>query len=590
MRRLVPLAVAVLAAVPFLSTLSGSFLNWDDNVNFLENPAYRGLDLEHVRWAFTSVAFGHYIPLTRLTWSLNWVLGGMNPWGYHLVNVLLHAVNAALFYVVARRLLAAAVADGAQAGRRGADLCAAAAVAALVFGVHPLRVEPVAWITGRPDLLCGSFVLLTTWAYLRATESGGPAHRGLIGIASVTLAAALLSKGAALPFVGALFILDVYPLRRVRRLGLPRPGAGEAPAPAGDGGGGGSRHLRGPAGRRPHPDLRARRRRPDLRGGLYLSRRPAEGDLAGRPVPALRDAGADQPARAQIRPGPGRRDRGHRGADRVAQTLARRPRRVGVLDPHARPDERGGEAGCRSVARPLHLPLRHGIRRPRGGCEPRPDPTRSARNPDPFPWMVCRLRGPDRDRGPSRAPRGATAWSGGNRRRSGAGPSRSIPTAASATASSERAPSAGRGDRRGPWRPRRCSDTRSPCGRISPTRTTTSEPRWCSRGDIADAEAPLRNYMERAPWSPSGPERLGLVYLLQGDYEAAVPLLRTAFVLKPGAPDLGRYLIQALEGRAQALSAQGRGGEAGALLAEARAVLAKPSKPPASSAGPSSRP
>src|SRR5688572_8678865 len=187
MRRLVPLAVAVLAAVPFLSTLSGSFLNWDDNVNFLENPAYRGLDLEHVRWAFTSVAFGHYIPLTRLTWSLNWVLGGMNPWGYHLVNVLLHAVNAALFYVVARRLLAAAVADGAQAGRRGADLCVAAAVAALVFGVHPLRVEPVAWITGRPDLLCGSFVLLTTWAYLRATESGGPAHRGLIGIASVTL-------------------------------------------------------------------------------------------------------------------------------------------------------------------------------------------------------------------------------------------------------------------------------------------------------------------------------------------------------------------------------------------------------------------
>ena len=68
-RGLVPLAVAIVTAAAFLPTLSGSFLNWDDNVNFLENPAYRGLDLEHVRWAFTSVAFGHYIPLTRLTWS-----------------------------------------------------------------------------------------------------------------------------------------------------------------------------------------------------------------------------------------------------------------------------------------------------------------------------------------------------------------------------------------------------------------------------------------------------------------------------------------------------------------------------------------
>ena len=126
-RGLIPLAVAVATAAAFVPTLSGSFLNWDDNVNFLDNPAYRGLGPEHLRWAFASVTFGHYIPLTRLTWNLNYVLGGMDPSGYHLANVLLHAVNAVLFYFVARRLLAAAVADGAQAGRRGPELCAAAA-------------------------------------------------------------------------------------------------------------------------------------------------------------------------------------------------------------------------------------------------------------------------------------------------------------------------------------------------------------------------------------------------------------------------------------------------------------------------------
>jgi tetratricopeptide (TPR) repeat protein len=91
--------------------------------------------------------------------------------------------------------------------------------------------------------------------------------------------------------------------------------------------------------------------------------------------------------------------------------------------------------------------------------------------------------------------------------------------------------------------------------------------------------------MDRAPWSASGSERLGLVYLLQGRYEPAVPLLRAAFVLRPHTPDLRRHLVQALEGQAQALQAQGRSGEADTLLAEVRVVstlsleAAPPSRP-----------
>ena len=83
---MIPIASGVLAGVCFLPTLSGSFPNWDDNVNFLDSPAYRGLGLEQLRLAFTSVLFGHDIPLTRLSWSLNYVLGGTDPWGYHLMN------------------------------------------------------------------------------------------------------------------------------------------------------------------------------------------------------------------------------------------------------------------------------------------------------------------------------------------------------------------------------------------------------------------------------------------------------------------------------------------------------------------------
>ena len=219
LRTLIPFLVVVLTIACFLPALSGSFLNWDDNVNFEENPAFRGFGPDQIRGALTSTLFGHYIPLTRLSWSLNYALGGLTPWGYHLVNVLLHAGNALAFYAVTRRLLAAAVAGGGQEARTGIDLSVAAAVAALVFSLHPLRAEPVAWITGRADVLCGAFVLVATWLYLRAADGAEPARPRLVLAAGAALAAAILSKGVALPLPGALLLLDVYPLRRLARVG-----------------------------------------------------------------------------------------------------------------------------------------------------------------------------------------------------------------------------------------------------------------------------------------------------------------------------------------------------------------------------------
>src|SRR5687767_601883 len=92
-RRLgLPLAVAAVTALCFIPSLSGSFLDWDDSVNF-GNRDFRGLGVAQIRWAFTSALSGHYIPLTRLSYSLNYVLGGLDPWGYHVLNVVLHAAN-----------------------------------------------------------------------------------------------------------------------------------------------------------------------------------------------------------------------------------------------------------------------------------------------------------------------------------------------------------------------------------------------------------------------------------------------------------------------------------------------------------------
>jgi hypothetical protein len=159
--------VFVIALAPFLPGLDGQFLTWDDDLNFLTNPHFRGLGWSNLRWMLTTTLTGHWIPLSWLTLGVNYTLGGMNPWGYHLGNMLLHAGNAVLLYLIARRLLARA---GAAAGEPA--LSAGAVFAALLFAVHPLRVESVVWITERRDVQGAFFFLLSVWGYLYAVAGG----------------------------------------------------------------------------------------------------------------------------------------------------------------------------------------------------------------------------------------------------------------------------------------------------------------------------------------------------------------------------------------------------------------------------------
>ena len=203
---LIAVVIAQLVVVAFSPALWAGFVLWDDDAYFLHNPYYRGLGPAQLRWMFT-VMSGHYMPLTWLTHGLDYVLWGMRPAGYHAVNVGLHALAAVIAYFVARRVLAAAVGP-VQAGA----LRAGAAVAALIFAVHPLRVESVAWITERRDVLCGVFFLLAVLCYLRALDSG--ARRRWYWLAVALAALALASKAMAVTLPAVLLLLDVYPLGR----------------------------------------------------------------------------------------------------------------------------------------------------------------------------------------------------------------------------------------------------------------------------------------------------------------------------------------------------------------------------------------
>ena len=572
-RAALPLLVAVVTGVCFAPALSGSFLNWDDNVNFLDNPAYRGLGLEQIRWATTSVLFGHYIPLTRLTWSANYVLGGMDPRRYHLVNVLLHAANAVVFYFVARRLLAAAVGAGSQAVRREPDLRVAAAVAALVFGLHPLRVEPVAWITGRADVLCATFALLAVWAYLRGVEGAGPARTLDIIVSAGAFAAALLSKGVALPLPAALLLLDVYPLRRSSRLGW-RPLVQEK-----------------------IPLLLVM-----LAGAVTVAYAVRQGAVL-TPVstygPVARITAVIHSCVVSllrfIWPA-------------SLSPLYEMPARISLLEPRF-----ALVVAAAVLITAALIVLRH--RWPAGLTAWTFSALMLA------PTSAAMRQGADLspDRYSYLAGLGFAVLAGGaalavirlvrrgalNRRLARmAGISVVVILAGLGAASwsftevwkdSETLwrwavdldPACsichgklGESALGGPGGASRAREAEAMFRRAIALRPDLPEPYFnlgtalVMQGRYAEAEEPLRSYMERAPLAASGPERLGLVYLLERRYEAAVPLLRSALRQRPEAPGLRGYLVEALHGQARELRAQARGGDADAVLSEARALEA----------------
>jgi len=207
---LVLIPLAVLAA--FWPTLRADFVAWDDDANFLNNPHFRGLDWQNLRWMFTTLHMSNYQPLSWLTSCLGYSLWGMHPFGYHATSLAFHILNAVLFYFLAARLLRLSAPDDDAA--LPVPISIAAAFATLFFALHPLRVEPVAWLSGQHDLQASAFYLLAILCYLRACSDEARRRRWLLGCTAL-FAAAMLSKvnGINLPIV--LLLLDFYPLRRL---------------------------------------------------------------------------------------------------------------------------------------------------------------------------------------------------------------------------------------------------------------------------------------------------------------------------------------------------------------------------------------
>jgi len=208
----VSLGLAAVTVLAFAPSLRNDFLNWDDYA-ITSNPGYQGLGWRQLRWMVTALVAGHWMPLTWLTLALDYVVWGLDPFGFHLTSLLLHAANAVLFSLVARRLFRSAT------GWPEPRLALAAGVAALVFALHPLRVESVAWASERRDVLSGFFFLLALLAYLGAASAAGRRRRWLRVASIAAYGGALGSKSVVMTLPLVLVLLDVYPLRRLPGLG-----------------------------------------------------------------------------------------------------------------------------------------------------------------------------------------------------------------------------------------------------------------------------------------------------------------------------------------------------------------------------------
>jgi protein O-mannosyl-transferase len=196
-RLLLAAVLAALSLAVFWPATHYDFIKLDDPYYVSDNAhVLTGLTGENIRWAFHTIYLYWWLPLLWISYMVDATLFGPGPYGFHLTNILLHAANAALLFWTLSRMT----------GSKGRSFFVAA-----LFALHPLRVESVAWITERKDVLSGLFLCLCLLAYLRQVERPTPLRFWLL---QVLMLLGLMAKSILIVLPFLLLLLDYWPLRR----------------------------------------------------------------------------------------------------------------------------------------------------------------------------------------------------------------------------------------------------------------------------------------------------------------------------------------------------------------------------------------
>ncbi len=190
------LGACLVTAIVFLPMFSNEFTNWDDPLYVIDNMLLRGPD-----WAgiFSKPVVSNYHPLTMATLALNYQASELEPFSYHFVNWLLHIINTGLVFFFAFKLSQNNLWVGA--------------ITALFFGIHPMHVESVAWVSERKDVLYTAFFLLALISYLQYLQKSGWQKYGLTMLFFI---ASLLSKPAAVTLPVVMLLIDWYKGRSLK--------------------------------------------------------------------------------------------------------------------------------------------------------------------------------------------------------------------------------------------------------------------------------------------------------------------------------------------------------------------------------------
>jgi tetratricopeptide (TPR) repeat protein len=200
--------IILVTSVAFYPSLRNGFTNWDDRELLLENETVKGVSASHLRAMFSQsyAGFGGYTPLVLVSYALEYQVFGLNPGIFHVDNLLLHILNTVLIYI-----LIALITRNIWMGFVGA----------LLFGVHPLHVEAVAWIQGRKDLLFSLFFLAASISYLLFLRRKD--RRAVFyALSLVFFACSLFSKVTAVAFPLIIFLLESHTLQSLDRRTLRR--------------------------------------------------------------------------------------------------------------------------------------------------------------------------------------------------------------------------------------------------------------------------------------------------------------------------------------------------------------------------------
>lgn len=200
--------VALITFVVYIPALQNGFVNWDDDVLVYKNQHIRFINQHFLGWSITDISTGLWHPFVWFSLTFDYAIWGLNPLGYHLSNIFFHVANTLLVFILAILILRY------NKPKRSRSVLIGGFIASLLFGIHPLHVESVAWVSERKDVLCGLFFLLSLLFYLKYVSCKTLKRFIYYGASLCLFALSLMSKPMAVTLPAIFFLIDFYPLKR----------------------------------------------------------------------------------------------------------------------------------------------------------------------------------------------------------------------------------------------------------------------------------------------------------------------------------------------------------------------------------------